>query len=108
MMTNEQIAERLDMHVDSVEAAMEVLKKKGFVNECGEVITPPKGEPMPKTIEHFIKRGDSDQELILNQKEEISALKVRNDRLESKLMKKRTECKDLASKLNGNGGVVNG
>jgi len=108
MMTNEQIAERLDMHVDSVEAAMEVLKKKGLVNECGEVITPPKGEPMPRTIEHFIKRGDMDQKLILDMKHEISAWKARCSKLEAQLLKKRTECKDLASKLNGNGGVVNG
>ena len=47
--------------------------------------TPPKGQPMPRTIEYYIKRGDMDQELILEQKEEISRLKQDRDKLRKKL-----------------------
>lgn len=53
------------------------------------VLTPPRGEPMPRTIEHYIARGDRDQELILKMKDEISNLKVRNDRLEKKLLQRK-------------------
>jgi hypothetical protein len=46
--------------------------------------TPAKGEPMPKTIEYYIKRGDMDQELIMEQKEEISRLKQTVNKLRQK------------------------
>ena len=39
-----------------------------------KTITPTKGEPMPRTIEYYKKRGDADQELILKQSVEIGKL----------------------------------
>lgn len=38
-------------------------------------LTPPRGEPMPQTREHWEKRAAYDQELILEMKAEISKLK---------------------------------
>lgn len=46
------------------------------------VISPAKGEPMPQTREYWEKRAMLDQELILEQKSEISKLKHRVNKLE--------------------------
>ncbi len=43
--------------------------------------TPSKGEPMPKTIQHYQANAERDQELILEQKEEISKLKQKVNKL---------------------------
>jgi HAMP domain-containing protein len=51
-------------------------------------ITPARGEPMPRTIEHYIKRGDMDQELILKMKDEISRLKAKVNKLEQRISSK--------------------
>lgn len=45
-------------------------------------ITPPRGEPMPQTQEYWEKRAIMDQDLILEQREDISKLKVRINKLE--------------------------
>lgn len=45
-------------------------------------ISPEKGEPMPQTREYWEKRAMLDQELILEQKAEISKLKQRINKLE--------------------------
>ena len=52
-------------------------------------LTPPKGEKMPMTEEHFQKVIAMDQELILEQKDEIAKLKSRCNRLQQKLDTKR-------------------
>ena len=54
------------------------------IHRC-RTITPAKGEPMPRTIEYYIKRGDMDQELIMEMKEEISRLRRNVDKLRKKL-----------------------
>ena len=45
-------------------------------------------EPMPQTIEYYKAQQKREGKLILEMKEEISDLKVRNDRLEKKLLKR--------------------
>lgn len=52
------------------------------------VVTPSKGQPMPKTIEYYKAQQEREGKLILEMKSEISDLKVRNDRLEKKLLKR--------------------
>lgn len=47
--------------------------------------TPPKGEPMPKTIEHYQKVLDMDNELIHEQRLEIQKLKMKVNQLHLKL-----------------------
>jgi hypothetical protein len=44
----------------------------------------PKAEPMPQTREYWIKMAAMDQELILEQKEEISRLKFKLNQLQQK------------------------
>jgi len=44
-------------------------------------IPPRRGESMPKTIEHYQANAIRDQELILEQKDEISKLKVKVNQL---------------------------
>lgn len=48
-------------------------------------ISPARGEPMPRTIEHYQANALRDQELILEMKGEISALKHKNNQLTQKL-----------------------
>ena len=48
----------------------------------------PKGEGMPRTIEALEARADIGDELILDQKEEISKLKQKINKLEQALGKK--------------------
>lgn len=50
-------------------------------------ITPPKGERMPMTEEHFVKVCAMRDELILEQKDEISKLKTKVNKLQQKLKK---------------------
>ena len=45
-------------------------------------------EPMPKTIEYYEAQQEREGKLILEMKDEISDLKVRNDRLEKKLLQR--------------------
>ena len=52
-------------------------------------LTPPKGEKMPMTEEHFQKIIAMDQELILEQKDEIAKLKMKVNKLQQKLDAKR-------------------
>jgi hypothetical protein len=54
-------------------------------------LTPAKGQPMPRTIEYYIKRGDMDQELIMEQKEEISRLKQKVNNLRQRIISLRSE-----------------
>lgn len=51
-----------------------------------DILTPARGEPMPRTIEYYIARGERDQELILEMKEEISKLrqKLNSERQKNK------------------------
>ena len=46
--------------------------------------TPAKGNAMPQTLPYWEKRAMMDQELILEQKEEISKLKQKVNQLEQK------------------------
>jgi len=48
-------------------------------------VTPKKGDPMPKTEEQFYKILAMDQELILEQKKEIAALKSKANKLQQRL-----------------------
>ena len=50
----------------------------------GEVKTPAKGEPMPRTIEHYQANALRDQELILEQRDEIAKLKQKINKLEQR------------------------
>ena len=45
-------------------------------------------EPMPQTIEYYKAQQEREGKLILEMKAEISKLKVRNDSLEKKLLKR--------------------
>ena len=45
------------------------------VSNSAQVITPKKGEPMPKTIDHYQALAARDLELIMEQREEIARLK---------------------------------
>lgn len=56
-------------------------------------LTPARGEPMPQTREYWEKRAQMDQELIFDQKEEISALKQQNYKYYVKLKKLRERLK---------------
>ena len=47
--------------------------------------TPARGEAMPQTREYWEKRAETDQELILSQRDEISGLKRKINKLEQKL-----------------------
>jgi hypothetical protein len=47
--------------------------------------TPAKGDPMPQTREYWEKRAAMDQELIIEQKEEISRLKHQANNLSQKV-----------------------
>ena len=47
-------------------------------------LTPPKGQAMPRTVEHYQANAIRDQELILEQKAEISKLKVKINKLEQR------------------------
>jgi hypothetical protein len=61
-------------------------KYDGCITGIGSApITPAKNEPMPQTIEYYIKRGAMDLELIMEMKEEISRLKQNNEKLRVKL-----------------------
>ncbi len=51
----------------------------------GDTVTPPKGEPMPRTVEYYKKRGDADQELILLQMAEIGRHTATINDLQQKL-----------------------
>jgi len=66
-------------------------KNGGWDCQCKECLmfaarppTPARGKAMPRTIEYYIKRGDMDQELIMEQKEEISRLKQKVNNLRQK------------------------
>lgn len=48
-------------------------------------VTPKKGDPMPKTEEQFYKILEMDQELILEQKKQIAALKSKVNKLQQKV-----------------------
>lgn len=48
-------------------------------------LTPPKGEKMPMTEEHFQKVIAMDQELILEQKDEIAKLKMKVNKLQQRI-----------------------
>ena len=50
-------------------------------------ITPAKGLPMPRTVEHYQANADRDQELILEMKDEIGRKNQRINKLEQKLEK---------------------
>ena len=52
-------------------------------------LTPPKGEKMPMTEEHFYKNIAMRDELIFEQKDEISKLKMKVNRMQQKLDGKR-------------------
>jgi len=47
-------------------------------------LTPAKGLPMPRTVEHYQANADRDQELILEQRVEISKLKSRVNKLQQR------------------------
>ena len=45
-------------------------------------LTPPRGQAMPRTVEYYQANAIRDQELIMEQKAEISKLKVKINKLE--------------------------
>jgi len=47
-------------------------------------LTPAKGLPMPRTVEHYQANAIRDQELILEQRDEIGRLKMKINRLQQK------------------------
>jgi len=47
-------------------------------------LTPAKGEPMPRTVEHYQANAERDQELILEQRDEIGRLKQKLNKLQQK------------------------
>ena len=55
-----------------------------FNDKC-KLVTPARGQPMPRTIEYYKKRGDADQELILKQSVEIGKLASTINDLRQKL-----------------------
>jgi len=59
----------------------------GYDQVCrdGNTVTPAKGEPMPKTIEHYQANALRDQELILEQKDEIAKQSQTINKLRQKL-----------------------
>lgn len=76
-------------------------KCKRYIAICRcdtELVTPPKGEPMPRTIPYYIKRGEMDQELILKMAKEISYLTARNNKLEKKLLRREARSGNCNSK----------
>ena len=52
-------------------------------------MTPPRGEPMPQTIENLKANALRDQELILEQREELAAKSMKINDLEQKLKSKK-------------------
>lgn len=63
-----------------------------FYGRCphAPAIPSPRSEPMPRTIEGYEDQQKREGELILRMKDEISKLKARNDRLEKKLLQRKT------------------
>ena len=56
-------------------------------DECkiyDKVMTPARGEPMPRTVEYYQANAIRDQELIMEQKDEISRLKMKVNKLEQR------------------------
>ena len=49
-----------------------------------KALTPAKGEPMPRTVEHYQANAERDQELILEQRDEIGRLKQRINKMEQR------------------------
>ena len=66
--------------IESLESRIQELEVKP--------ITPARGEPMPKTIEYYQKRGDADQKLILQYEEDIAHYKRTVNNLRQKLERK--------------------
>ena len=62
-------------------------------------MTPARGEAMPRTIAHYIKRADMDQELILRQKAEIGSLKKLVDNRWQKSEKQQRTIRELRGEL---------
>ncbi len=56
----------------------------GWYKDKRKAITPAKGEPMPQTLEYYRAMAQRDLELIMEQKEEISRLKQRINKLEQR------------------------
>ena len=61
------------------------------IDKCKEQIfggyktkTPAKGEPMPRTVEHYKANAIRDHELILEQRDEIARLKQKINKLEQR------------------------
>ena len=50
-------------------------------------LTPAKGLPMPRTIEHYQANAARDQELILEQREELGRLKAKIIKRDQRIMK---------------------
>lgn len=52
-----------------------------------KALTPAKGEPMPRTVEHYQANAERDQELILEQRDEIGTLQQKVGQLEKTQLK---------------------
>jgi len=48
-------------------------------------MTPPKGQPMPQTVEYYEKLAIADLNLIMQQKEKIERLTQKNNQLRQKI-----------------------
>ena len=57
-----------------------------FGPKKGLPLTPAKGLPMPRTVEHYPANALRDQELILEQRAEIGRLKQRINKLEQRFL----------------------
>ena len=75
------------------------LKEAEAVIQRYKPMTPARGEAMPRTIEHYIKRADMDQELILRQKAEIGSLKKLVDNRWQKSEKQQRTIRELRGEL---------
>ena len=54
------------------------------LNQIRALPTPAKGEAMPRTVEYYEKRAMMDQELILEMKDKIERLELKNNQLRQK------------------------
>ena len=60
------------------------MSSNGWYKDKRKAITPAKGEPMPQTLEYLRALSARDLELIMEQKDEISRLKQRINKLEQR------------------------
>ena len=60
-----------------------------------DLLTPPKGEQAPQTLEHYKMMMAWDADLIVRQKLALTECQIRNERLTAKLLKARQTIQEL-------------